>query len=390
MSKKPLRVGLVGTGFMGRTHSNAYRQAGVFFDLPYDISLQAVCGRDAERTAAFAENWGYRSSETDWRALVAREDIDLIDICAPNNVHKDIAVAAAEAGKWVVTEKPLAMDAEEGAAMVAAVEKAGVPNMVWYNYRRVPSVSLAKQLIDEGRLGKPFHYRAQFLQDWTMAADVPQGGAGLWRLDADVSGSGVTGDLIAHNLDTAMWLNGPITQVMAQTETFIKERVHQETGKAAPVRIDDACQAMVRFANGSLGLFESTRYARGHKALKTFEINGMDGSLAFDLHEPEYLSMYEYVARESGEKVPSHIAGWRKIHVTNHEHPYMDRWWVPGLVIGYEHSFTHAFADFVAQSGQGGTHPTFKDALETQKVCDAILRSAETGTWQDTGVTDFA
>lgn len=390
MAAKQLRVGMIGYGFMGRAHSNAYRQVGKFFDLPYDVTLQAVSGRDQEKAKSFADNWGYAHVETDWRALIERSDVDLIDICAPNNLHKEIAIAAAEAGKWVLTEKPLAMNVQEGAEMVAAVEKAGVPNMVWYNYRRIPSVSLAKQLINEGRVGQPFHYRAQFLQDWTMSADVPQGGAALWRLDADVAGSGVTGDLIAHNLDTAMWLNGPITQVMAQTETFIKERVHQDTGQAAPVKIDDACQAMVRFANGSLGLFESTRYARGHKALKTFEINGMDGSLAFDLHEPEYLSMFEYVSPESGDKVPSHVAGWRKIHVTNHEHPYMAHWWVPGLIIGYEHSFTHALADFLANADGAGTHPTFNDALQTQKVCDAILASAADGSWHDTGVTEFA
>ena len=228
---------------------------------------------------AFADTWGYAAVETDWRRLVERADIDAVDICVPNNLHKEIALAAAANGKAILCEKPLAMDVAEGEAMVAAVEQAGVPTMVWYNYRRVPSVSLARQLVDEGRIGRPYHYRAQFLQDWTIAEDVPQGGAALWRLDVKAAGSGVTGDLLAHNIDTAMWLNGPITKVLAETETFVKERLHQETGKVEPVGIDDACIFICRFANGAMGVFESTRYARGHKALKTFELNGADGSV---------------------------------------------------------------------------------------------------------------
>ncbi|MGF1476832.1 MAG: Gfo/Idh/MocA family protein [Geminicoccaceae bacterium] len=382
---------MIGYGFMGRAHANAYRQVPKFFDVPYEPVLQVACARNEQNARSFADNWGFAEVETDWRSLVAREDIDLVDICTPNHLHHDIAIAAAEASKAIACEKPLAMDTAQGQAMVDAVEKAGVSTMVWYNYRRIPSVTLAKTLVDEGRIGRPFHYRAQFLQDWTMSADVPQGGAALWRLDAASAGSGVTGDLIAHNLDTAMWLNGPITKVVAETETFVTERLHQETGQMAPVGIDDACLVMARFANGSLGLFESTRYARGHKALKTFELNGMDGSVGFDLHEPEYLQFFEYASPETGGKVPDHLGGWRKIHVTAHEHPYMDRWWVPGLVIGYEHSFIHALADFLFAMGKGeSVHPSFKDALETQKVCDAILRSAKSATWEDTGVESFA
>ena len=391
MTKRKLRVGMIGYGFMGKAHSNAYRQVGRFFDVPFEVELKALCARDAGNAQAFADNWGYASIETDWRKLIERDDIDMIDICTPNHLHKDIAIAAAEAGKWPVCEKPLSMTVAEGEEMVAAIERAGVPNMVWYNYRRVPSVTLAKQLIDEGFVGKSYHYRAQFLQDWTMSDDVPQGGAALWRLDAAVAGSGVTGDLLAHNIDTAMWLNGPITSVSAETETFIKERMHQETGQVEPVNIDDACMFMARFANGSLGLFESTRYARGHKALKTFEINGMDGSLAFDLHEPEYLEIFEYNSKATGQKVDDRLTGWRKVHVTNFEHPYMDHWWVPGLIIGYEHSFTHALADFLTAAAQGNAcHPTFRDALQTQKVLDAVLASAKSRSWQDTGVDSFA
>jgi predicted dehydrogenase len=384
---KALRVGMIGYGFMGKVHSNAYRQVGRFFDIGYDMKLQVLCGRNEAQATAFADNWGYAHVETDWRKLVERADIDLIDICGPNNIHKDIAIAAAQAGKMVLTEKPLSMNVVEGEEMVAAIEKAGVPNMVWFNYRRVPSVTLAKLLVDEGRIGKPYHYRAQFLQDWTMSPDLPQGGAALWRLDSAVAGSGVTGDLLAHNIDTAMWLNGPITDVSAMTETFIKERVHQETGKAAPVNIDDAAMFMCRFENGSLGLFESTRYARGHKALKTFELNGMNASCKWNLHEPEYLEFFEYVSAQTKEKAEDHLTGWRKIHVTNFEHPYMDRWWVPGLVIGYEHSFIHALADFIkGVKTDNPVQPDFRNALQTQKVCEAILRSGQSGAWEATDV----
>jgi predicted dehydrogenase len=290
----PLNIGMIGYGFMAKAHSNAYRKLGNFFpELEHRPVLRAVAARDAAKVSAFADVWGYESVETDWRKLIARDDIDAIDVCTPNNLHKEIGVAAAEAGKWLLCEKPLAMNAAEGEEMVAAVEAAGVPNMVWYNYRRVPAITLARQLIDEGRIGQPYHYRALFLQDWTMSADLPQGGAALWRLDAAAAGSGVTGDLLAHNIDTAMWLNGPITSVVADTETFIKERLHQEIGTVQPVAIDDACAFLARFANGSMGTFESTRYARGHKALKTFELNGADGSLAFDLHDSQWLSFFQ-------------------------------------------------------------------------------------------------
>ena len=275
---KNVRVGMIGYGFMGRAHSNACRRVNDFFDLEYRPVLQAACARNEEKVKAFAENWGYQSYETDWRRLVERDDIDCIDIGAPNNLHHDIVLAAAAAGKMILCEKPLAMSVAEGEAMAKAVKDAGVPNMVWFNYRRVPAITLARQLVDEGRIGRSFHYRATYLQDWTIAEDVPQGGAALWRLDANVAGSGVTGDLLAHSIDTAMWLNGPITRVVARTETFIKEREHVETGKREPVTIDDACMFLAEFANGSMGTFESTRYARGRKNYNTFELNGENGS----------------------------------------------------------------------------------------------------------------
>ena len=375
MTKQKLRIGMVGYGFMGRTHSNAFLTAPRFFDLPYQPELTAICARNADRAKAFAENWGYQSTETDWRKLIARDDIDLIDIAAPNNMHMDIAIAAAEAGKMIMCEKPLGRTAVESQKMVDAVEKAKVPNLVWYNYRRIPAVTLAKHMIDEGQLGRIFHYRAKFLQDWTISEDLPQGGEGLWRLDKSVAGSGVTGDLLAHCIDTAMWLNGSIDKVTAMTETFIKTREHTLTGKIEPVGIDDACAFMGRFSNGSLATFESTRYARGHKALYTFEINGEYGSLFWDLHDLHRLEYFDH--RDEGL-----TRGWRSVHITDGEHPYMDKWWVPGLSIGYDESFTHQAADFIMGLNSEAAAPTFKDALETDKVTDAVLRSAETGQWE--------
>ena len=372
---KPLNIGLVGYGFMGRTHSNAYKRVNDFFEREYRPVLKAVCGRDAEKAQAFASQWQYESVETDWQTLIARDDIDAIDICTPNNTHAEIAIAAAEAGKMVLCEKPLSMNVEEGQRMVAAVNQAEVPNTVWYNYRRVPAVTLAKQLVQEGRLGRIFHYRAQFLQDWTIDADLPQGGAALWRLDLAAAGSGVTGDLLAHCIDTAIWLNGSIRDVTAMTETFVKERMHNLTGKVEKVGIDDACSFLCHFENGSLGLFESTRYARGHKALYTFEINGEHGSLRWDLHDLHRLAVFDH--REE-----SIIRGWHDVHVTDGDMPYMDKWWVPGLQIGYEHTFVHQVADFLEDLAAGrATSPTFAEALETQKVCQAVLSSAEAATW---------
>ncbi len=374
---KPLRIGIIGYGFMGRTHSNAFKQAGQFFDLGgYTPVLKAVCARDAEKAKAFAANWGYESIETDWRKLVAREDIDVIDIAAPNNVHAEIAIAAAKAGKAILCEKPLAMTGPEAEKMVAAVAKAKVPNMVWYNYRRVPAVTLAKQLIEEGKLGRVFHYRAKFLQDWTISADLPQGGAGLWRLDAKVSGSGVTGDLLAHCIDTAMWLNGTIDTVTATTETFIKERKHTLTGKVEKVTIDDASLFLARFSNGSLATFESTRYARGHKALYTFEINGEHASIFWDLHDLHRLQYFDH--RDGGR-----TRGWRSLHITDGDHPYMKNWWVPGLQIGYAETFVHQAADFIKGLADGNMPgPSFKDGLATDYVTDAVLKSARSKKWE--------
>jgi len=374
--KKKLNVGLIGYGFMGRAHSNAFRKVGNFFDLPYEVVLKCAAARNEQKVKAFADQWGYEGCTTDWRELVKRDDIDLIDICAPNDVHAEMAIAAAKAGKMILCEKPLARTGPEALKMVQVVEKSGVPNMVWYNYRRVPAVTLAKQLIDEGRLGRIFHYRAKFLQDWTISPDLPQGGAGLWRLDAKVAGSGVTGDLLAHCIDTALWLNGNMAKVSAMTETFIKKRQHNLSGKVEKVGIDDACAFLARFDNGSLATFESTRYARGHKALYTFEINGEHASIFWDLHDLHRLQYFDH-------RDQSLVRGWRSIHVSDGDQPYMKNWWVPGLQIGYEHSFVHQVADFlqgVAANKPAG--PTFRDALATQYVCDAVLKSGKTSKWE--------
>jgi predicted dehydrogenase len=376
MAKQSLNIGLVGYGFMGRAHSNAFLQAGRFFDLPYQPVLKAVCARNPERAKAFADNWGYELIETDWRKLIARHEIDVIDIASPNDTHAEIAIAAAQAGKMVLCEKPLGRNASEALAMTNAVESAHVSNMVWYNYRRVPAVMLLKHLIDAGRLGRIFHYRAKFLQDWTISQDLPQGGEGLWRLDVAVAGSGVTGDLLAHAIDTALWLNGPIIEVSAMTETFIKERKHNLTGRVEPVGIDDASAFLGRFKNGSLAMFEATRYARGHKALYTLEINGEHASAMWDLHDLHRIEFFDH--RDEGQ-----LRGWRSIHVTDGDHPYMKHWWVPGLQIGYEHTFIHQAADFMEALGKGQqAAPIFRDALATDYVTDTVLQSAKNRCWE--------
>ena len=369
-----LRIGLIGYGFMGRAHANAIHQVGHFFKLNRRPVLQAVCGRSEDQLRAFAASWQVPHTETDWRKLVARDDIDAVDICTPNDSHMEIALACIKHGKMILCEKPLALNGAQGLTMVKAVEKSKLPNLVMYNYRFLPAVTLAKNIVAAGELGQIFHYRANFLQDWTISKDLPQGGAGLWRLDAKVAGSGVTGDLLAHCIDTARWINGDIVSVSAMSETFIKERVHTATGKKQAVKIDDACAFLARFANGSLAVFESTRYASGHKALYTFEINGEHKSLAWDLHDLNRLSYFDH-------GVPSDRRGWSSIHATDGDHPYAGNWWVPGLCLGYEHSFVHAFAEFV-RSLEDPTaprnFPDFRHALGTQYVCDAVLEAART------------
>jgi predicted dehydrogenase len=349
-----------------------------FFDVAYRPVLKAVAARSRENVEKFAQRWGWERAETDWRALVESSEIDAIDICSPNNTHHEIALAAAAAGKMILCEKPLAMNLAEAREMTKAVEKSGRPNMVWFNYRRVPAITLAKQIIDEGRLGRIFHYRATYLQDWTISAKVPVGGAATWRLDKDIAGAGVSGDLSTHNIDTALWLNGPVSNVCGMTEVFIKDR-HRPDGTPVHVELDDVCTFLVRFANGSNGTFEATRYARGRKNKNSFEVNGEKGSIYFDLEDMHQIQFFSH-------DDDSHLQGWRTILVTGAEHPYMANWWVPGCVIGYEHTFVNALADFLGCLKQGERpRPDFRDALETQAVADAVLESAHAQRWVTIG-----
>jgi len=375
--KKRLNVGVIGCGFMGRVHSNAYRKVGQFFELEHEPVLKVICDNNENKVKSFAANWGWESSETDWRKLVERDDVDVVDICVPNNLHYEIAMAAAQAGKIIACEKPLAMSVDEARKMTEAVEKSEKPNMVWFNYRRVPAIALAKIIVDEGRIGRVFHYRAKYLQDYTINPNVPQGGDSLWRLDARVSGSGVTGDLLAHSIDLAMWLIGPISSVSAMTETFVKKRKMQdEPDKVMPVTIDDACAFLARFENGALATFESTRYARGRKNQSTFEINGEKGSVAFDLENAHELNYFNY-----GDDC--HVRGWRNIQAWDSDHPYMKHWWVPGCGIGYEHFHINTLADFIEGIEKGQkTCPDFRDALAVQIVCEKVLSSAKNQRWE--------
>ena len=354
---------------------------GRFFDLPFEPVLKVASARTPEALEAFAARWGWQETETDWRRVVERPDVDLVDICTPNSSHRQIALAALAAGKMVACEKPLAMDAEEGAAMVAAAEAAGRPTMVWFNYRRVPAMALARQLVDEGRIGRPYHLRSRWLQDWTISPEVPQGGAALWRLERATAGSGVTGDLLAHSIDQAMWLNGPIDTVAAVTETFVKERELQERpGVRRPVEIDDAAAFLARFANGSLGTFEATRYARGRKNEDYLEINGEAGSFAFNFENPHLLEYYDH--GDDG-----HVRGWRTIQVWDER--ITPRTWPTasgcrGMTLGFEHTFIHQVADFLRGLEDGTTPcPDFAAAQQTQVVCDAVLRSAAERAWID-------
>ena len=371
---KPLNIGMVGCGFMGRTHSNAYHRVNQFFDVAYQPVLKALADNMKERAEDFARRWGWQRVETDWRKMVEAPDIDVVDICAPNYAHCEIALAAAAAGKMILCEKPMAMTLAQGREMVEAVEKSGKPNMVMFNYRRAPAVALAKQIIEEGRLGRVFHYRATFLQDWTISQKVPVGGLGTWRLDKNMAGSGVSGDLSAHSIDTALWLNGSIAEVCGMTEIFIPDRKRAD-GSSARVEIDDVCTFLARFANGSNGTFEATRYARGRKAKNSFEINGEKGSVYFDFEDMHQLQFFSH-------DDPAHLHGWRTILVTDAEHPYMAHWWVPGCMIGFEHTFVHEIADFLEALGKGErVRPDFRDALETQAVVEAVLESARTRKW---------
>jgi predicted dehydrogenase len=376
MDRQPLRVGMVGYGFMGAAHAHAWRTAPRFFDLPLRPELTAVCGRSADGVRAAAERQGWTSWETDWKRLVARDDIDLVDICTPGGGHPGIAVAALAAGKHVLCEKPLANSLAEAETMAEAAERAraahGARTAVGFNYRRVPAISLARQLIDEGRLGRIRHLRAQYLQDWLADPEAPL----TWRLQAEQAGSGVLGDLGAHAIDLAQYLTGVrITGVSAVLETFVDERPDGSGGRG-PVTVDDAAAFTARFTGGALGVFEATRFATGRKNALRIEVDGELGAIAFDLESLNELGFYDRA--ESGR-----TAGFRRILATEPDHPYAAAWWPAGHLLGYEHTFTHQMKDLVEAIAAGADpSPSFADGLRVQRVLDAVAASArDRSTW---------
>ncbi|MEU6817946.1 Gfo/Idh/MocA family oxidoreductase [Streptomyces sp. NPDC046860] len=368
-SRPPLRVGMVGYAFMGAAHSQGWRTAGRVFDLPRQPVLSVLCGRDGPAVRAAADRHGWSSTETDWRALIARDDVDLVDICTPGDSHAEIALAALAAGKHVLCEKPLANTVEEAEAMARAAEEAyanGQLAMVGFNYRRVPAIAQARRMITEGRLGTLRHVRVSYLQDWLVDPEFPL----TWRLRKEAAGSGALGDLGAHVIDVAQYLAGEkLAGVSALTETFVRRRP-LPTGGPGQVTVDDAAVFTGRFASGALASFEATRYATGRKNALRIELNGERGSLAFDLERLNELSFHD------GTEPGAH-AGFRRILVTEPDHPYLDAWWPPGHGLGYEHTFVHQARDLVHAIAEGHVPvPSFADGLEVQRVLAAVEESA--------------
>jgi predicted dehydrogenase len=358
LNKPELRIALLGQGFMGKAHSNAYCQAEHFYDLPYRIRRKVICGRDASTLAAMAERWGWEETVTDWRSVIERKDIDAVDVSLPNHLHAPVAIAAAQAGKIVLCEKPLAMNVSEARAMADAARK--VPTLVWFNYRRVPAIAFARQLIDEGRLGTIFHYDAAYRQQW--GADLSR--AATWRMDPALAGSGVADDLLTHLLDTALYLNGPMTEGIAVNKTFAPGR-----------KVDDAVLAIIKFANGSLGTFEATRFGIGVKNGNAFQLHGSGGMLRFNL---ERLNHLEFVDASN----PSTEQGPRDLLVTDLKHPIFGNFWRPGHIIGYEHTFIAALAEFLQAVAKGERfRPDFADGLAVQQALHALQESAATRQW---------
>ncbi len=370
---RTLTVGMVGYSFMGRAHSNAWRQAPRFFDLPADIRLKTICGRNPEAVRKAAVDLGWETAATDWRALIDDPEIDIIDVVTPNDTHRDICVAAAAAGKAILCEKPLALDVAECEEMLAAARKGRVVHMVCHNYRRIPAMALAKQMIERGELGdRIYHYRARYAQDWIADPEFPL----VWRLQSKIAGSGAHGDINAHIIDLGRYLVGEFREVCATMETFVKERpVSPGSKKTGKVTVDDAVTSIGRFKNGALANLEASRFAQGRKNSITLEINGSAGSLAFDFEEMNRLRYYD--ARE-----PEDRRGFRDILVTEARHPYIENWWPPGHLIGYEHTFVHTVADFVRAVVAGkSVQPTFDDGLRNQRVLEAMSTSAQTRQW---------
>jgi predicted dehydrogenase len=377
-----INIAIIGYKFMGKAHSNAYRQVSHFFPGKLTPRMKVICGRNRQATEAAAKLYGWEEAETDWRKVIARPDIDVIDISTPGNLHHTIALAAARAGKHIICEKPLANTLADAQEMLHAVEKAGVKHMLMHNYRKIPAVAFAKQLIKEGRLGTIYHYHGAYLQDWIMDPKFPL----VWRLDKKTAGSGALGDIGSHAADLAQYLNSEIDSVVSQMTTFIKERpLVSEAGGSLRARagrgkgrvtVDDDANFLVRFRNGSVGVIESSRFAGGRRNYNTFQIYGSKGSLAFNLERMDEIEIYdgtEDVARQ----------GFKTINVTESVHPYVGAWWPPGHIIGYEHTFVHAIHDFlVGLEKDRLPEPNFYDGVRIQAVLEAVERSAKSGHWE--------
>jgi predicted dehydrogenase len=372
MAKRKLNVAMIGYEFMGRAHSNAWRQAAFFFkDIPFEPVLKVVVGRTEAKVSEARERLGFQEHSTNYRDVLSRKDIDVIDICTPGDSHAEIAIAAAGAGKAILCEKPLANSVEDAERMLAAVEKAGVIHMVCHNYRRCPAVALAKQIILEGQLGNIHHYRGVYLQDWLVDPDFPR----VWRLEKSRAGSGSLGDILSHTMDLSRYLVGEPSEVSGLLTTFVSERpLPDNQKKRGRVDVDDGAQALVKFEGGAVGYYEGSRFATGRKNQNRLEINGSKGSLVWDLEHMNELDL----CIESGPQ-----SGFRKILVTDGQHPYMAAWWPPGHIIGYEHSFTHTVYDLVrAIADSKLPQPNFRDGLQNQHVLEAIARSSQSGHWE--------
>jgi len=371
VTRRTLAVGLIGYNFMGKAHSNAWRQAPHFFDPSVGVRMKTICGRNRAAVKKAATKLGWENAQTDWRRVIDDSKIDIVDICTPNDSHCEIAIAAAQAGKAILCEKPLARNIDEAEKMVRAVKKARVVNMVCHNYRRVPAIVLAKQMIERGEIGDHiFHFRARYAQDWIVDPNFPL----VWRLQSDPAGSGALGDIFSHIVDLARYLVGEFREVCGVMETFVKQRPLERNRRVkAKVTVDDAVTMIGRFKNGALASLEATRFAPGRKNSITLEINGSTGSLFFDLEEMNRLKFFS-------RRDPHDRQGFRDILVTESTHPYISNWWPPGHVIGYEHTFVHTIADFVRAVLEGkSAHPTFADGLQTQRMLSAVSRSAKMG-----------
>jgi predicted dehydrogenase len=370
--KGVLRVGLIGYKFMGKAHSNAWRQAPRFFDLPADVELRTLCGRDQAEVRRAAQKLGWNRVETQWQRVANDSEIDIVDICTPNDSHCEIALSAAKAGKAILCEKPLARTVAEANRMANAVKRAGVTNMVCHNYRRIPAIALAKEIIERGEIGdRIFHCRARYAQDWIVDPKFPL----VWRLQAGSAGSGALGDIFSHIVDLSRYLVGELAEICATMETFVRRRREPGTRRLRRVTVDDAVTAVGRFRNGALFNLEATRFAPGRKNSITLEINGSAGSLYFDFEEMNRLKFFSSRDAEGRR-------GFRDILVTEPAHPYIKNWWPPGHIIGYEHTFVHTVADFVRAVATGKTvQPDFAEGVKNQRVLDAAARSAHKHGW---------